>query len=97
MRGFSRGLGRNSTTGFKGVSLSRNGNGFEARVQKTYGHRDPGAARQCFAIWRATFPSPEEAARAYDAEVRSRYGSQGPRFNFPRVGEAGLDGTVRAA
>lgn len=86
-----------NSTGFKGVSVSRNRDGFEARVQKQRSRDSRFTSRSCVALWRATFPTAEEAARGYDEAVRAMGLADGAVFNFPRVGERGLDGEVRTA
>jgi ribosomal protein L34 len=87
-------LRSDNSTGFKGVTKHRKRAGFEARVQTQSGRGD---ARRCVSVWRETFPTAEDAARAYDESVRILHGSEEARFNFPRVGERGLDGVRRLA
>jgi hypothetical protein len=65
---------RDATCKYKGVSAEANGR-FRARIMVQ------GKARTI-----GTYGSPEDAARAYDAEARRAFGEWG-RYNFPQDGE----------
>lgn len=93
MSAMNKGLRADNKTGFKGVTHTKKG--YKARVQRqtsfVYG------GRQVFDLHTSIHSTPEEAAHAYDDAVRRLHGTEAPRFNFPEVGERGLDGEVRAA
>jgi hypothetical protein len=92
-RFLNKGLRADNSTGFKGVTATKTG--FLARVQA----QDPlsGGGRVVYDLHRSRHATAEDAAHAYDEAVRDLYGNEAPRFNFPKVGEKGLDGEVRAA
>lgn len=75
------GLRRDNPTGFKGVT--RHGGSYRAILSWGGGNTHLGS-----------FKTPEEAARAWDEAARELQG-EWARFNFPRIGERGLDGSIR--
>lgn len=70
---FNKRLYKNSTTGFKGVTIKRGGRyiRWQAQIQASKLHRHIGY-----------FDTPEEAARAYDAVACELFG-EFARLNFP--------------
>lgn len=69
------GVPANNTSGFKGVSQRRNPGPWIAKIGFQRARIDLGA-----------YPTPEEAARAYDEAAR-RYFGEFARLNFPKEGE----------
>lgn len=95
MKAMNKGLRADNSTGFKGVIRNRSkAGGYRARVQAQTGKGD---SRRVFTVWSGVYETAQEAAHEYDDAVRTLYGVEVPRFNFPKPGEAGLDGVRRSA
>jgi hypothetical protein len=73
---------RDGSSQYKGVSLGP----WKTWIsQLHHGHKQ---------YYLGNYREEKKAALAYDAKARELFGKYG-RFNFPRVGETGLDGTIR--
>lgn len=83
--GRNRANTKTGATGFKNVSTTRSGK-YRAWIHPQGRHAQ---------VYIGTFASAEEAARARDTWVRENLDAEFEVFNFPNIGERGLDGETR--